>query len=74
MPRNAVALAEQLGVADFDLAFVHEAMARALACAGDEEGARRELAVVASIPIVDPEDKEIVDADLAKEPWYGVRR
>ncbi len=72
--RKAVALAEQLGVADFDLAFVHEGMARALACASDEEAARRELAVVASIPIVDPEDKEIVDADLAKEPWYGVRR
>ncbi len=70
--RRAVEEAERIGLADFDLAFVHEAMARALACAGDHDGARRELEVVSSIPIADAEDKAIFDADLAKEPWYGV--
>ena len=71
--RRAVAEAEALGLADFDLAFVHEALARALACAGDADGARSELDVVRAISIADAEDREIFEADLAKEPWYGVR-
>ena len=71
--RRAVAEAEALGLADFDLAFVHEALARALACAGDADGARSELDLVRAISIADAEDREIFEADLAKEPWYGVR-
>jgi uncharacterized protein YndB with AHSA1/START domain len=70
--RRAVAEAEALGLADFDLAFVHEALARALACAGDVDGAQRELDLVRTIAIADAEDRDIFDADLAKEPWYGV--
>ncbi len=70
--RLALTQAEALGLADFDLAFVHEAMARALACAGDLEAARAELLVAKDVAIADPEDKEIFDADLAKEPWFGV--
>jgi uncharacterized protein YndB with AHSA1/START domain len=70
--RRAVADADSLGLADFDLAFVHEALARALACAGDAEAARRELDLVRAVVIADAEDREIFEADLAKEPWYGI--
>src|SRR5262245_51584804 len=70
--RLAVVLAEDLGLDDFDLAFVHEAVARALACSGDADGARAEIAIAAAVPIADAEDKEIFDADLAAEPWYGI--
>ena len=71
--RRAVAEAEALGLADFDLAFVHEALARALACAGDDAGARSELDLARGVVIADAEDREIFEADLAKEPWYGIR-
>ena len=70
--RRAVAEAEALGLADFDLAFVHEALARALACAGDGAGAQRERDVARAVVIADAEDREIFEADLAKEPWYGL--
>jgi hypothetical protein len=69
----ALQRAEALGLSDFDLAYAHEAMARAHACAGEVGEAQRELAVVSSIPIEDPEDKAIFEADLASEPWYGAR-
>jgi len=69
---QAMAQAEALGLGDFDLAFAHEGLARALACAGDSEGARREIEIARSIPIADSEDKAIVAAELAKGPWYGV--
>ena len=55
-------------------AYVHEAMARALACAGEVEAAGTELATAMAVPIADPEDKEVFDADVAMEPWYGVNQ
>lgn len=70
--RRALAKAEELGLTDFDLAYVHEAMARALACAGDTDAARAELALATAVAIADAEDKEIIDADLAMPPWYGL--
>ncbi len=62
----------QHGLADFDLAYAHEARARALAAAGrfDEATAERELA--RAVPIVDDEDRELFDADLADGPWFGL--
>ncbi len=57
---------------DFDLAYAHEAMARAYACLGSADECRRHLAVAKAISINDPEDKKIVDSDLASEPWFGV--
>ena len=70
--RQAVTQAEAIGLEDFDLAYVHEAMARALACAGDLEAARSELVVARGVAIADAEDKEIFDADVAMQPWYGL--
>jgi uncharacterized protein YndB with AHSA1/START domain len=60
------------GLADFDLAYAHEARARALACAGRLDEASAERAVATAVPIVDPEDKAIVEADLRDGPWYGL--
>ncbi len=57
---------------DFDLAYAHEAMARALACNGETDVARKELARAKAVPIADAEDKAIVDADIAQGPWYGL--
>lgn len=59
-------------LADFDLAYAHEARARALACLGRRDEATAERAAAAAVPIADVEDRNIVEADLASEPWFGV--
>ena len=59
-------------IADFDHAYAHEALARALACAGEHEAARTELAAARAVTIVDDEDRKIVEDDVAAGPWYGV--
>lgn len=60
------------GLGDFDLAYAHEARARALACLGRGDEAAVELKAAHAVPIADAEDKAILDADLASEPWYGL--
>jgi hypothetical protein len=60
------------GLADFDLAYAHEARARALACLGRRQEALTERALAASIEIGEDEDREIFIADLATEPWFDV--
>ncbi len=57
---------------DFDLAFAHEALARALACSGEPEAARAERALARAVPIADPEDKAIVSSDIDSGPWFGI--
>jgi len=65
--RRYLALCEEHGIADWDLAFAHEAIARALKVAGDHEGSAaavvraRELAA----EIVEDEDRELVLSDLS---------
>ncbi len=58
------------GIADFDLAFAYEALARASAIAGDAEGARAltEQALAAAEKIADDKDRDIVLADLETIP------
>lgn len=70
--QRCMAVCESDGLGDFDLAYAHEAMARAHACLGDLETARRHRADAAAVPVEDPEDKAVVDADLAKGPWFGL--
>jgi uncharacterized protein YndB with AHSA1/START domain len=60
------------GLADFDLAYAHEARARALACAGRLDEARAEKATAEAVVVADPEDRAIVEADLKDGPWYGL--
>jgi hypothetical protein len=58
----------------FDLVYAHEALARAYAATGEFERARGELgqARACATTVTDPEDRAILDADIAAEPWYGV--
>jgi len=62
------------GFGDFDLAYGHEAVARAAAAAGDERAALAaySAAVEAAAGITDPEDRALFDDDLAAGPWYGL--
>jgi hypothetical protein len=57
---------------DFDLAYAHESTARALACLGRLDDAAKSLVAARGVPIADPEDRAIVDNDLAAEPWFGL--
>jgi hypothetical protein len=65
-------LTEEAGLADFDLAYRHEAMARALALAGRLDEAAAEHRLAAAVPIERPEDREVFEADLATGPWFGL--
>jgi uncharacterized protein YndB with AHSA1/START domain len=69
---RCAAVTAAAGLDDFDLAYAHEARARALACLGriDEAGAARDAAV--AVPVADPEDAAIVSSDLAGGPWFGL--
>lgn len=60
------------GLADFDLAYAHEAMARAHACRGETELARAHRESARAVPIADAEDRSIVEGDIAAEPWFGI--
>jgi DNA-binding transcriptional MerR regulator len=64
--RRYLALCEEHGIADWDLAFAHEAIARALAVAGDREGARAEVARARELAadIAEDEDRELLLSDL----------
>ena len=70
--RRCLATCQSAGLVDFDLAYAHEAMARASACDGNENDAREHLDFARAVVINDPEDKAIVDSDLASEPWFGI--
>ncbi len=60
------------GLVDFDLAYAHEAVARALACGGRLDEAAAHLEAARAVPIADDEDRSIFDGDLAAEPWFGL--
>jgi hypothetical protein len=57
-------------IADFDLAYVYETKARSLACMGDLDGAREAKLCASLVAIADEEDRNLVQADLAKGPWF----
>jgi uncharacterized protein YndB with AHSA1/START domain len=59
-------------LADFDLAYAHEARARALAALGRDDEAADELAAARRVVVADAEDRAIVEADLAAPPWFGL--
>lgn len=59
-------------LADWDLAFAHEALARGHAIAGDGEAARRETELALAIDIAEDEDRALILADLGTIP--GQRR
>lgn len=59
---------------DFDTAFAYECLARAYAMNGDREAGLKyyELARAAGAKIVNTEDREIFDKDLAGGNWFGL--
>jgi hypothetical protein len=73
--RRCLALADGPAVADFDTAYAAEAMARALACAGDLDQAAgwHSRATAAGATIADDEDRKIFTEDLTTGPWFGLR-
>jgi uncharacterized protein YndB with AHSA1/START domain len=62
---QCMAVCEEHGLADFDLAYAHEARARALKALGDDIAAAQSWEAAKSVPIADAEDQAILDADLA---------
>lgn len=58
----------QHGLVDFDLAYAHEARARALRVLGREEEGLAAWAAAKQVPVVDPEDRVVVEADFADAP------
>jgi hypothetical protein len=69
--RRSYDLCVREGLGGFDLAYAYEGVARALAAAGQPLGDWRDRALAASAAVTDPEDRAILDADLAAEPWFG---
>ena len=59
-------------IKDFDLAYVYEAKARSLACLGDVDSAQDAKRFALSVEVADEEDRRLVEADLAKGPWFGL--
>ena len=59
---------------DWDHAFAHEAMARALAMAGETDRARSERLEAERLCalIAEEEERVIVEGELAREPWFGL--
>lgn len=65
---HCLAVCAEHSLADFDLAYAHEARARALRTLGRSAEARAEWRAALAVPIADAEDAAIVAADLAVEP------
>jgi hypothetical protein len=65
---RCMALCREHGLVDFDLAYAYEVRARALKVLGRDEEATAEWAAALAVPIADPEDKAILDGDLAEGP------
>ncbi len=65
---RCAAICEEDGLDDVDLAYAHEARARALLALGRQEEAVREAEAARAVPIADPEDRALVVRDLADLP------
>lgn len=73
--KRCLEICEENGIGDWDIAFAHEALARAYAAAGDRAGFQRHYsaAQVLGENIEDPDDKKQLFSDLKTDPWYGMR-
>jgi DNA-binding transcriptional MerR regulator len=70
--RRALDLCTENNLADWDLAFCHEALARGHALAGDTEAARADVERALAVEIADDEDRALLLGDLETIP--GVPR
>lgn len=63
-----LAQCEAHGLVDFDLAYAHEARARALRELGREEEGLASWAAAKAVPVANAEDRDIIEADFADAP------
>ncbi len=61
-------LCNEHGLVDFDLAYAHEARARALRALGRDDEATQEWSAAKAVPVANDEDREILEKDLAEGP------
>jgi hypothetical protein len=61
-------------MADWDAPLAHEALARALAAAGDRPGAEYHLkqAQRLTMSVSDPEDRMVLEDQLSRGPWFDL--
>lgn len=71
---RCLTLTGELALGDFDLAYAHEAMARAHAATGNESEAAHHhtLATEAGQAISGEKDRAMFVTDLAEPPWFGM--
>jgi hypothetical protein len=62
-------------MADWDAPFAQEVLARALAATGDRDAAGAALVEWRRLRdlVADPEDVAVLDAELERAPWFGLR-
>lgn len=65
---SCMSTCQEHGLGDFDLAYAHEVRARALQALGRTDEAAEAWRAAKAVPIADPEDQAILDADLADGP------
>ena len=65
---ECLAQCAEFGLVDFDLAYAHELRARSLQALGRDAEAADAWAAARAVPITDPADQEIIDADFADAP------
>ncbi len=66
--QRCFATCEEHGLKDFDLAYAHEATARALKALGRDSEAVQSWEAAKAVPIADEEDRTILESDLAVGP------
>jgi hypothetical protein len=62
---RCLSLCTDHGLADWDLAYAHEAIARAALVAGERATAAQEVAAARAVPIAEDDDRELLEKDLA---------
>ncbi len=62
-------------MSEWDAPFAHEALARALAAAGDREAALGHLEIARTLTagIEDEDDRSVLEAEFNTEPWFGLQ-
>ena len=70
---RCLAVCRDHGLTDFDLAYAHEARARALRALGRDQEAAEAWAAATAVPIAEQDDRDIVAADFKDFEAVGMR-
>lgn len=73
--KRCLQICEDHGIGDWDIAYAHEALARAYAAAGNRAEFEKHysMAQVLGENIEELDDKKQLFTDLKADPWYGMR-